>query len=119
MDNCFVCCEESDILYRVCKCNIFVHDECFQRLTKEVQSHSCECPVCKYKYTTGHKENSIKKCLMISFLIGWGGFSYFTIALGLNGMFIAILGTGWMLFHTFSHFADKSTIILHASEQNI
>ena len=47
---CFVCnIEDSRAVYRICKCDICIHDECFRKLVN-VPSHSTSCAVCREPY---------------------------------------------------------------------
>ena len=47
---CFICSESTPPLYQVCKCNTFVHSDCFAKLISTAPSHSKHCAVCKEKY---------------------------------------------------------------------
>ena len=51
MGTCFVCMvEDGRPLYRVCKCQSCVHEECARRLVMDVPSHTTHCAVCRSKY---------------------------------------------------------------------
>ena len=47
---CFVCGEEHLPLYRMCKCDMCVHESCFRKLLS-VPSHSHHCAICLTPYT--------------------------------------------------------------------
>ena len=46
---CFICAENHQPLFRVCKCNTVVHEKCFQKLVN-VPSHATHCAVCMKQY---------------------------------------------------------------------
>ena len=50
--HCFVCCEDTEPLYRVCRCDVRIHASCFRSLVTEVASHREACPVCTKPYHT-------------------------------------------------------------------
>ena len=50
--HCFVCCEDAEPLYRVCRCDVRIHASCFRALVTEVTSHREGCPVCTRPYHT-------------------------------------------------------------------
>ena len=47
---CIICCSTEPPLYRVCDCNIWMHEECLQRVVSDVASHSKQCAVCLRPY---------------------------------------------------------------------
>ena len=50
---CFVCfSDDSQPVYKVCKCHTVVHEHCFIRLLQEVPAHELCCPICLDSYDT-------------------------------------------------------------------
>ena len=51
-DHCFICLENTGVIYTHCKCNLKVHKKCFARLIENELStgKKIECSVCKHKY---------------------------------------------------------------------
>lgn len=51
--SCFIC-EGDDArpVFKVCRCDQFVHLDCFTNLVTKVRSHSERCPVCLRAYAT-------------------------------------------------------------------
>ena len=58
MNECFICCEASGSLYRVCKCDTFVHEACMRRLVS-VPTHSTHCAVCRTPYNVRQRTRCV------------------------------------------------------------
>lgn len=43
---CVVCHGAEGNVYRVCRCNVVYHDECFRETVRRVPAHRARCPVC-------------------------------------------------------------------------
>ena len=50
MSHCFVCLGEEGPLYRMCSCNMLVHEHCLRKSTQDVTTHSTHCPICRTPY---------------------------------------------------------------------
>ncbi len=50
MTECFICMGTEDQLYKVCRCDTVVHEQCLVRLVNNTPSHSTNCPVCRQAY---------------------------------------------------------------------
>ena len=46
---CFLCCDATPPLYKVCACAVVVHETCFQNLLS-VPAHESHCAVCRRPY---------------------------------------------------------------------
>lgn len=51
---CFVCLDPHGPVFRPCRCHVRVHQECMQRVIRDVPSHASACPVCTYRYEMTH-----------------------------------------------------------------
>ena len=68
---CFVCnIEDSRAVYRICKCDICIHDECFRKLVS-VPSHSTSCAVCRepYAMSVKYQKKIHCECILVSLII--------------------------------------------------
>lgn len=48
--HCFICCETSLPLYKFCRCDVLVHEECLKTTIQTVRTHRSVCHVCKTPY---------------------------------------------------------------------
>lgn len=68
MHECFICCEASGSLYRVCKCDTYVHEACMRRLVS-VPTHSTHCAVCKTPYNVRQRTRCVVSCQPIVYMV--------------------------------------------------
>ena len=115
---CFVCVGEELPLYRVCDCNTWIHEECFERVVGTVQSHSKGCPVCLTEYRT-HRRVRVASRTFVSNLWILGGVTWF-LALVTKELlyflvsFLAIMGAS---VYDCNHKHINSVSVLPASRQ--
>ena len=99
---CYLCGDEIEPLFRVCRCDFVVHDRCFDRLVNEVSSHSIACPVCLTKYSRRANRCAIVKIIMLSMMI-FTSISFTFLCLWYNVRFFvfAFVYTTWLLLQAY------------------
>lgn len=115
--NCFICAESTGILYKVCKCNTFIHENCMNALINKVTTHNQNCPVCLQQYQISKRRNGFEvnfdNTRVVIFVLSMIASSFIIIPAGIYvihtsapntfiftviGYIFVVLGSLWFLF---------------------
>lgn len=114
---CFVCADSAPPLYRVCHCNTFVHERCFEDVVSSVPSHACGCPVCLRAYRAAERTDRSAAQSKVASLLTVAALAWYAAVLTKMLFFLFITACSLFVSLSVSTRRRTSKHVLGASHQ--